>query len=92
MDVGILILNKKMTAIKFRNELKKYKIETRDFFWPMNKQDALKKYNLRLKKNYKNSEYISKYGLYLPSGLGTSSKDINYVCKCVKKIKKRFNF
>ena len=90
--VGILILNKKMTATKFRNELKKYKIETREFFWPMNKQDALKKYNLRLKKSYKNSEYISKYGLYLPSGLGTSDKDINYVCKCVKRIKKRFNF
>ena len=42
--------------------------------------------------NYKNSEYISRYGLYLPSGLGTSDKDINYVSKCVKKIKKRFNF
>ena len=90
--VGIVILNEKMTATKFRNELKEYKIETREFFWPMNKQDALKKYNLRFKKNYKNSEYISKYGLYLPSGLGTSDKDINYVCKCVKKIKKRFNF
>ena len=90
--VGILILNKKMTATKFRDELKKYKIETREFFWPMNKQDALKKYNLRLKNNYKNSEYISKYGLYLPSGLGTSDKDINYVCKCIKKIKKRFKF
>ena len=58
----------------------------------MNKQDALKKYNLKLNKSYKNSEYISKYGLYLPSGLGTSDKDINYVCKCVKKIKKKFNF
>ena len=90
--VGILILNKKMTATKFRNELKKYKIETREFFWPMNKQDALKKYNLRLTKSYKNSEYISKYGLYLPSGLSTSDKDINYVCKCVKRIKNKFNF
>ena len=78
--------------MKFRNELKKYKIETREFFWPMNKQDALKKYNLRLKKNYKNSEYISKYGFYLPSGLYTSDKDINYICKSIKKIKKRLNF
>ena len=58
----------------------------------MNKQDALKKYNLKLNKSYKNSEYISKYGLYLPSGLGTSDKDINYVCKCVKKIKKNLTF
>ena len=58
----------------------------------MNKQDALKKYNLKLEKNYSNSEYISKYGFYLPSGLETSNKDINYICECIKKIKEKFNF
>ena len=47
--VGILILNKKITAEKFREELKKYKIETRSFFWPMNKKDFFKKYNLKFK-------------------------------------------
>ena len=81
-----------MTAMRFRNELKKCKIETREFFWPMNKQDALKKYNLKLEKNYRNSEYISKYGFYLPSGLETSNKEINYICKCIKNIKNKFNF
>ena len=90
--VGIVTLNKKMTAMRFRNELKKCKIETREFFWPMNKQDALKKYNLKLEKNYRNSEYISKYGFYLPSGLETSNKEINYICKCIKNIKNKFNF
>ena len=90
--VGILILNKKITALKYRNELKKYKIETRDFFWPINKQDAFKRYNLKFKKNYKNSDYLSKYGFYLPSGLGTKSKDIDYICNCIKKINKKFIF
>ena len=88
--VGILILNKKITAMKFRKELKKLKIETREFFWPMNKQDAFKKKHLKLVSNYKNSEYLSKYGFYLPSGLDTSDKDINYICQSIKKIKNNF--
>ena len=88
--VGILILNKKITAKKFRNELKKLKIETRDFFWPINKQTALKKYNFKFKKNYPNSEYLSKYGFYVPSGLETTSKDIDFVCQSIKKIKNKF--
>ena len=46
----------------------------------MNKQKIVKKYNLKLKGNFKNSEMISKYGLYLPSGLGTTQKEIKYIC------------
>jgi perosamine synthetase len=90
--VGILILNKKMTAEKFRNELKKDNIETRSFFWPMNKQKAFKKYNIKFKGNFTNSEYISKYGFYVPSGLNTSQNDINHVCKSIIKIKNKYNF
>ena len=77
--VGILILDKNITA----NLIKKI-IQTRNrykiFFWPMNKQKIVKKYNLKLKGNFKNSEMISKYGLYLPSGLGTTQKEIKYIC------------
>jgi len=90
--VGILVLNKKIKAKKFRDELKKLKIETRDFFWPMHKQTALKKYNFNFKKNYYNSEYLSKYGFYVPSGLETSIRDIDYVCRSIIKIKNKFKF
>ena len=87
-----MIKNKIITAEKFRKKLKKYKIETRSFFWPMNQQTALKKLKFNFKGNFPNSEYISRYGFYLPSGLGTSKKEINYVCKYIRKIAKEENF
>ena len=34
----------------------------------------------------KNSEYISKNGFYVPSGLGISKSDIKYVCSVLNKI------
>ncbi len=89
--VGVLILNKKITAEKFRAELKKYKIETRSFFWPIHRQDIFKKINIKFQKHYSNSDYLSKYGFYLPSGLDTKNNDIDYVCDSVKKIVKKFN-
>ena len=78
--VGILILDKNITANLIKKKLFKHGIDTRSFFWPMNKQKIVKKYNLKLKGNFKNSEMISKYGLYLPSGLGTTQKEIKYIC------------
>ncbi len=78
--VGILILNKNFTANLIKKKLFKNGIDTRSFFWPMNKQNIVKKYNIKLNGNFKNSEMISKYGLYLPSGLGTTQKEIKYIC------------
>ena len=80
-----------ITAEKFRAELKKYKIETRSFFWPIHRQDIFKKINIKFQKHYSNSDYLSKYGFYLPSGLDTKNNDIDYVCDNIKKIVKKFN-
>ena len=66
----------------------KYKIDSRSFFWPMNKQTILKKMNYKFKGTFKNSEFLSKYGLYLPSGLGTTKKEINFVAEILNKILK----
>ena len=77
--VGILILNKKITADEIRKKLYKYGIDTRAFFWPMSKQKILKKYKIKLSGNFNNSEILSKYGFYLPSGLGTTKKEIKFV-------------
>ncbi len=46
----------------------------------MNKQKIIKRYNIKLNGNFKNSEMISKYGFYLPSGLGTTTKEIKFIC------------
>ena len=77
-----------MTALELQKKLFKKGIDTRLFFWPMNKQTILKKMKYKFKNNYKNSEYISKYGLYLPSGLGTTKKEINFVVNNINKILK----
>ena len=82
--VGILILNKKITAEKFRKELKKNKVETRSFFWPMNKQSAFKKYKVKFRKLSNLNILVNM--VYVPSGLNTS-KDINHVCESIIKLK-----
>ncbi len=85
--IGILIINKKIkldasTVIK---KLKRKGIGTRPFFWPMHKQKIFKKYKFN-KKNFKNSEYVSKYGLYLPTSLSLKNREIDYICREVNKI------
>jgi len=84
--VDIVIKNKKISAEKFREKLYKKNIDTRSFFWPMDKQNILKKYRIKLKGNFKNSDYISIYGLYLPSGLGTTKREILKICRIINKL------
>jgi perosamine synthetase len=84
--VGILIKNKKILAQKLQKKLKKNGIETRSFFWPMNKQIIAKKFKLNFKKKYPNSEYLSKYGFYLPSGLNIKNTQIKLICKKLNKL------
>ena len=81
--VGILILNKKLSAKKLASKLKKIGIQTRPFFYPMNKQKILKKYLKNTKDKFINSEYISNFGLYLPSYYDLKKIDIKYISKKV---------
>ena len=57
-------------------------IQTRNFFLPMHKQKVFLKMKI-FKKNIKmpNSEYLSKNGFYLPSGLGITNKEIDFISK-----------
>ena len=84
--VGIVIKNNKFTASKLSKKLSKYGISTRPFFWPMHKQKVFIKRKIFKKKNFPNSNFISKFGLYLPSGLNLKKNDINYICKIINKI------
>ena len=86
--VAILILNKEL-KIDAKNMMKKLKAEgiaTRPFFWPMHMQKILKKYNISKNTSFPNSNYIGKYGLYLPSGLNLKTSEINFICSKINKI------
>ena len=72
-----------------RNLLHKKGIQTRPFFWPLHKQPFLKK-NFIPKYSLPNSEYLSKNGFYLPSGLSLKKNDVNYICKEFKKALLKF--
>ena len=52
----------------------------------MNKQKIFKKMKLFNRIKVPNSEYLSKNGFYLPSGLGTTNKQIDFVIKNLLKI------
>jgi perosamine synthetase len=82
---GFLILkNCKKDAKKLSDELLSYNIETRPFFWPMHKQQILKKFFvLQDLKSYQNSEFISKFGIYLPSSINLNKNKIKYISSVV---------
>ena len=88
--VGIVIKNKKLKidAIELAKRLIGFGIQTRPFFWPMNKQKALLDLGLFKKQSYPNSEFLSKYGLYVPASLDITNKEINFVCNKINQILK----
>lgn len=70
---------------KLREELMKMGIETRDFFYPPTQQPILKKY-LKQNDGFPNCEFVSKNGLYLPSGLAVTDKQMRSVCSTLKSV------
>ena len=83
---GIVLKNKKMTAKILSKKLFENNIETRPLFLGMHEQPIFKKMKLFKKENYPNTEYISKYGLYLPSGLRLNKSKIEFICRTLKRI------
>ena len=82
---GIVIKNKKITAKKFIEILKKEKIEARPFFYGIHKQPVLQNKHVSAV-NCPNTDYISKYGLYLPTGYNLNKKVIKHISKKVLSI------
>ena len=83
---GIVLKNKKMTAKTLARKLFENNIETRPLFLGMHEQPVFKKMKLFKNESFPNTEYISKYGLYLPSGLRLSKSKIELICKTLKRI------
>ena len=57
---------KKKNARDIMNKLKKYKVGSRPFFYPMHKQPVFNKMGLFLEDKLKNSETIYEKGFYIP--------------------------
>ena len=84
---GILLKkNSKIKRNKIMKNLLNLKIETRPFFLSMNQQKIFKTLKIFRKDSFKNSDYLSKNGFYLPSGIGITNKEINFVAKEVLKL------
>jgi perosamine synthetase len=86
---GILLKKEfKLSVEEIRKKLLKKGIETRNFFWPLHKQPILKKLNFFKNVKLQNSEYLSKNGFYIPSGLGIKETEMKYVSDCINEILK----
>ena len=66
--------------------LKKEGIETRNFFWPLHQQPILKKLGFFKKTKLPVAEYLSRNGLYLPTGLSLTLSQQKFVINKIKKI------
>ena len=85
---GILLKkNANISRDLVTKKLLKHNIQTRNFFHPMHKQKIFKKMRLFPKKQkFPNSDYLSKKGFYLPSGIGITNVEIDFVAKTLLKI------
>ena len=85
---GILLKkNVNISRDQVTKKLLKHNIQTRNFFYPMHKQKIFKKMRLFPKKQkFPNSDYLSKKGFYLPSGIGITNVEIDFVAKTLLKI------
>ena len=85
---GILVDSEIGTAKEFMEKLRKIKIGTRPFFYPMHCQPIFKEMGIFENKNFPISENLYKQGFYLPSGINLNEDDINTVCAKFKMIYK----
>lgn len=68
------------------DRLGKYKIETRPFFKGMHAQPVFTKMGLFKGEKYPNTDFAYQYGLYLPSGLALTEKQIDEVIDALRAV------
>ena len=86
---GLVLKDEKISADFVMAKLKELGVETRHFFYPMHLQPCLVKLGFAdgmHSDEYKNSEFISSHGFYIPSGVGLTIEDQEYVVDCLKQI------
>lgn len=80
-----------INAQTFRKKLFDKGVDTRDFFIPMHKQPVFLNMDLFKGEKYPVADYVSKRGLYLPSGLALTNEQINKVIQAIVDIKKNIS-
>lgn len=75
-------------AKELMKRLSEYKIGTRPFFKGLHAQPALVKLGLFKGQKYPNTDLAYRYGLYLPSGLALTEKQIDKVAQTLKAVLK----
>lgn len=80
----VLKENAGINADEFAERLYGLGVETRPFFLGMHRQPILKKMELVDSEYYPVSDRISDKGLYLPSGLTLTEKDIDFVVNAIR--------
>ena len=84
---GILIKNDFNLDARHASEaLAKMGIGTRPFFWSMHEQPILHKLGYKSDESFPVSEYLSRRGFYVPSGLAITIEQIEYVSARIMEI------
>src|SRR5574341_446925 len=75
-----------LDASQFAKRLEQKGIMTRPFFLGMHEQPVFHNMGLFLGERYETAERLSRYRLYLPSGLGITEEQIHITCNAVRDI------
>ena len=85
--MNAIVIDKKkfgMNRNKLIKTLKLKGIDTRLLFTGMNNQPSLKSYGCACNGKYPVTDWLTKNGLYLPSGSGLKILEIKYICDVIK--------
>lgn len=66
--------------------LEKEGVGTRPFFYPMHMQPILRRLGLFQDSTLSNSESISQFGFYIPSGMALDDRQIEFVAHKIRKV------
>lgn len=80
------LVAKEGLAISYMKKLKEKGIETRPFFYPLDRQPVLEIFNVRPTQLCNNANQLYEKGFYLPSGLNLTEKEIQYISDCVNEL------
>jgi dTDP-4-amino-4,6-dideoxygalactose transaminase len=70
-----------LNAAEFRKSLESKGVETRPMVLGLDRQPIYSNLDFFGKSRFPKADSAYKYGLFLPSGVGTTEADIDFVCK-----------
>lgn len=71
---------------KMAQHLFSHGVDTRPFFLGMHEQPVFRKMGLFINESYPVAEHLARQGLYLPTGLTITEKEIDQVCNAIRDI------